>query len=246
MRCLLVPAILAVMACATSARADDDKPAIAPLPSDVGELIARPHTIAELEMGIIALPTAPIGNGQRGLATPLGLKGDATLLTGIHLLYRGGREWAIGAGVLLGPSPTNDDQYGGLGALRRTHSRSYMFIGTEGRDVPLHLKWIEGWVGLSAGGIIIADRFVTKSGEDVAAILGTKQVTIGTEGFSLGVQAGADWLFTERWVVGFALRANRWLLPQSPQCTPIGDCATLTGTVESFEMGLRIGYRIPL
>ena len=35
-------------------------------------------------------------------------------------------------------------------------------------------------------------------------------------------------------------------LPQEPQCSPIGDCATLTGAVQAIEFGLKIGYRLPL
>jgi hypothetical protein len=232
---------LSVLFVASAARAED-----------VNEmnLIDRPHTIAELEAGVIALPTAPISKATRGGDTPLlkGVfgKGDATLQTGIHLLYRGGRDWALGAGALFAPSPTSDSNAGGLGILPRTHSRSYLWLGTEGRYVPLHLRAIEGWVGLTAGGIIVADRFTTDVGDRVPAILGTKEVTVRTEGFSLGVQVGFSWMFLERWVAGAAFRADRWILPNSPQCTPIGDCATLTGTVAAFEAGLTIGYRIPL
>ncbi len=212
-------------------------------------LIDRPHTIAELELGFIALPTAPISNNQKGGKVPfLGTvsKGDATLQTGIHLLYRGHRDWALGAGALFAPSPTSDSNAGGLGPLPRTHSRSYLYLGGEGRYVPLHLKWLEGWVGLTMGGVVIADRFVTDIGDPVPPILGTKQVTVRTEGFALGVQGGISWMFAERWVAGAAFRADRWILPDSPQCTPIGDCATLTGAVEAYEAGLTIGYRIPL
>ena len=212
-------------------------------------LIDRPHTIAEAELGFIALPTAPISNNQKGGQVPfLGTisKGDATLQTGVHLLFRGGREWALGAGALFAPSPTSDHNAGGLGPLPRTHSRSYLSLGGEGRYVPLHLPWLEGWVGLTMGAIVVADRFTTDVGDPVPTILGTKQVTVRTEGFALGVQAGLSWMFAERFVAGLALRADRWVLPDSPRCTPIGDCATLTGSVEAFEAGLTIGYRIPL
>ena len=60
------------------------------------------------------------------------------------------------------------------------------------------------------------------------------------------MQAGGSYIITDRWVAGLALRIDRWLLPNSPQCSPIGDCATLTGTVAAFETGLTIGYRLPL
>jgi hypothetical protein len=146
---------------------------------------------------------------------------------------------------MFAPKPTSDSN-AGLGPVPRTFSRSYLILGGEGRYVPLHLPWAEGWVGISAGGVVIADRFTTDAGDRVPSILGTKDVTVRTEGFALGVQAGASWMFAERWVAGATFSADRWILPNSPQCTPIGDCATLQGTVESFAVGLTIGYRIPL
>ncbi len=213
-------------------------------------LIDRPHTIAELEVGFIALPTAPISNNQKGGKVPfLGTisKGDATLQTGVHILYRGGRQWAIGGGAMFAPSPTSDANAGGLGPTPRTHSRSYLYLGMEARYMPpLNLKWLEAWVGLTGGGVVVADRFTSNAGESVPPILGTKQVTVRTEGFGIGVEGGVSWMFAERWVAGAAFRADRWILPDSPQCTPIGDCATLTGSVTAFEAGLTIGYRIPL
>jgi hypothetical protein len=212
-----------------------------------GGPLDRPHTIAEFEAGIIALPTAPISASQRGGATPFGTigRGDATVQTGAHLLYRGGPDWEIGAGGLFGPRPTFDDQYGGLSGLKRTHSRSYLWLGIEGRYLPFRTRWFETWVGMTVGGIIIADRFSTDV-EPVPAIFGNPEVTIRTEGFAIGVQIGAQWMFAEKWVTGLALRADRWILPSSAGCTPIGDCATLTGSIEAFEVGLRLGYRLPL
>ena len=216
-------------------------------------LINRPHTIAELEAGIIALPNAPISSGQAGGNAPLFQigKGDATIQTGLHLLYRAGGDFAIGAGLSFAPHPTSDPDYGigGLSGLPRTHSRSYLLIGTEARYIPFHTRFFEAWVGLTAGGVVIADRFsttATQIRDKVPTILGVREVTIRTEGFAVGVQAGGSYIITDRWVAGIALRIDRWLLPNSPQCSPIGDCATLTGTVAAVETGLTIGYRLPL
>ena len=214
----------------------------------LGRIIDRPHTIAELEAGIIALPGAPISAGQSGGATPFGTigRGDATLSTGLHVLYRWSRQFAAGAGVLFSPLPTSDPEYGGLRALPRTHARSYFFIGGEGRYIPLHYRWFEGWVGASVGGVVIADRFTTNAGDDVAPILGTKEVTVRTEGFAFGLQLGANYFLSESWVAGATFRGYRWVLPDTPRCSSIGDCATLTGAVEVLELGLTIGYRLPL
>ena len=61
-------------------------------------LLDRPHTVAEAEAGIVALPSAPISPSNRGGSTPLGAvgNGDATVQTGVHILYRATREWAFG------------------------------------------------------------------------------------------------------------------------------------------------------
>lgn len=210
-------------------------------------LMKRKHTLAELELGFIALPNAPISPGQRGGNLPIGTigHGDATAIVGIHFLYRGGSDWEIGAGALFAPIPTSDNTYGGASGLSRTHSRSYLWLGGEARYIPLHLKTLEAWVGFTIGGIIVADRFDTAA-TPVPPILGSSEVTVRTEGGSVGVEAGGDWAFSERLSLGLALRLDHWILPAEPSCTPIGDCSTLTGPVAEIEFGIRLGYRIPL
>jgi hypothetical protein len=231
---------------AGSARADDS-------PHEHPSLLDRSHTVAEVEAGIIALPNAPISQANRGGSTLLGPvgNGDATIQTGLHLLYRADREWAIGAGATLAPRPTSDPNYLGS-SIPRTHSRSYLSLGGEARYFPFRSRWIEGWVGLTAGAIVVADRFSTNNAPTVPSLLGTNTVTVSTEGFALGGQAGVDYLITDSLVVGFVVRADWWLLPtakvfaQENSCDAIGDCPTLTGSVAAFEVGVSLGYRIPL
>jgi hypothetical protein len=68
----------------------------------------------------------------------------------------------------------------------------------------------------------------------------------------VGLEAGLNYLVNDSFVIGLALRADRWILPtakpfsQETSCDPIGDCPTLTGSVAAFELGLTFGYRIPL
>lgn len=242
--CLLVPA---------AAHAQDA--GIGGAKHEHASLLDRPHTVAELEAGIITLPTAPISAANRGGGTPVGAigSGDATIQTGVHLLYRATREWAFGAGVLFAPRPTSDTNYaGGATNLPRTHKRSYLFLGGEFRYFPLRSRWFEAWFGLDAGALIIGDRYSIDNAPQVPSILGTNEVTVSTEGFSVGLQVGADYLVNDNFVIGLALRADRWVLPsekpfaQETSCDPIGDCPTLTGSVAAFELGLTFGYRIPL
>jgi hypothetical protein len=136
--------------------------------------------------------------------------------------------------------------------LRRSHSRSYLFLGGEGRYVPLRLGSFEGWVGLTAGAVIVADRFENNSAPTVPSLLGRNEVTVDTEGFAVGLQAGADYYLADRLTMGLALRADQWFLPaqkpfsQVSSCDTLGDCPTLTGRVTAFEIGLTVGYHIPL
>lgn len=215
----------------------------------LARIINRPHTVAEIEGGIIALPTAPISASQRGGNTPfLGRvgRGDATAQVGMHLLYRPNAEWAFGASALFAPSPTSDNQYGGTTNLPRTHSRSYLFLGPEARYIPVHYKFAEAWVGASVGAVVVADRFTTDAGDQVPPALGTRDVTIRTEGLALGLQAGGSYWLSENWIAGAALRGYDWILPTRPRCSAIGDCSTLQGHALALELGLTIGYRLPL
>jgi hypothetical protein len=248
---LLVTFAAALASPAAGAQESKDTPIKEEHPS----LLDRAHTIAEVEAGILALPTAPISAANAGGGTPFGAigHGDATVQTGVHLLYRPEREWAFGAGVLFAPRPTSDPNYGGASGLQRTHSRSYLFLGGEGRYYPVHSRWFEGWFGVAAGALIIADRFSTDNVPPVPSILGTSTTTVSTEGFSLGFQLGGDYLINDSLVLGLALRADRWLLPAGKafaqgqtSCDTIGDCPTLTGNVAAFEVGIKFGYRIPL
>ena len=223
-------------------------------PHEQASLLDRPHTVLNLEAGIVALPNAAISPSNRGGATPLGSvgSGDATMQTGVHILYRATGDWAIGAGVLFAPRPTTDSNYGGASGLSRTHTRSYLFLGGEARYYPLRSRWFEGWFGVTTGAVVVGDRYVNNSAPQVPSILGNNETTVSTEGFGAGLQLGADYLVTDSWVIGLALRADRWFLPgqkpfsQESSCDPVGDCPTLTGSVAVFEFGITAGYRIPL
>ena len=94
--------------------------------------------------------------------------------------------------------------------------------------------------------MVVADRFTTNAGDAVAPIIGTKEVTVRTEGYAFGLQLGGTYFLSENWIAGLNFRAYEWLLPAAQRCSSIGDCATLSGNVEALELGLTIGYRLPL
>jgi hypothetical protein len=246
------PAPALALVAAAAAVASSSPRALADESTDQ-DLLFRSHTVAEAEAGILVLPTAPISAANRGGSTPLGTvgNGDATMMVGVHVLYRATREWAIGAGATFAPLPTSDPNVG-TGGLSRSHSRSYLTLGGEGRYFPLQTRWLQGWVGANVGGVIVGDRFTTNGGVAVPSLIGDPTVTVSAEGFSLGGEAGLDYIITDRLVVGLAFRADWWLLPtqklfsSSSSCDPIGDCPTLTGSVTAFEASVTFGYRIPL
>lgn len=246
--CMFLSSFLAVTPLVPEKR-PDPKPQAEAAEDALARVIDRPHTIAELEAGIIALPTAPISASQRGGDTPfLGRvgRGDATLNLGIHVLYRWSDSFAVGATGAFAPAPTSDDQYGGDKNLPRSHSRSYLFLGAEGRYIPVHYKFVEAWVGPSIGAVVVADRFTTEAGDKVPSILGTPEVTIRTEGLALGLQGGGSYYLSENWIAGAVLRGYDWILPRRARCSAIGDCSTLQGHVLALELGITIGYRLPL
>ena len=216
-------------------------------------LLDRKHTVAEAEAGIIALPNAPISAANRGGSTPIGSvgNGDATIELGAHILYRADRAWSIGAGAFFAPKPTSDPNFSsGASDLKRTHSRSYFWLGGELRYFPIRSRYVEFWIGATAGTVVVGDRFSTDSAPSVPSLLGTNQITVSTGGFAAGAQTGIDYVINDSLVVGLAARGDYWLLPaeknQLSSCDAIGDCPTLHGGVVAFELGLRLGYRIAL
>jgi hypothetical protein len=244
----------ALLATSGIASADTPLPVESQSTFERSSLLDRPHTVAELEAGVLALPNAPISPANEGGSTPLGKfgKGDATLATGIHFLYRGGRDWGVGASAYFAPFPTEDTNYVANTTITRTHSRSYLSLGPEFRWFPIRFRWIELWLGATAGVIVIGDRFST-DGAGVPSDLGSRQYTVSTTGFSAGGALGGDYMLSDNWVVGLRLRSEFWTLPnivtnpsQDPSCSSIADCPTLGGRVFAFQIGLSIGYRIPL
>jgi len=231
------------------AAAADDKSADPDASTTWLRYIERRHTIALMEAGIIVLPNAPVSQSHAGgnipFLPPVG-QGDATIQLGIHILYRPLRDWAFGANFFFDPRPTADNYNGGSANLSRTHSRSYFFAGTEVRYTPIHARAIELWLGAQAGVVIIADRFTTNAGIPKPEIFGDTEVSLSTEGFFFGGQIGLDWFISDKIVAGIVTRYNHWILPEQPKCSPILDCTTLTGQVDSIDFGFTLGYRISL
>jgi hypothetical protein len=216
-------------------------------PSDV-PVYLRVHTLAELSLGVLALPFAPLSERRRGgsfFIGPIG-RGDATPLLGLNVRVHDGQWFAAGAALQLGISPTSDDQYGGSTGLVRVHSRSYMTLEGEVRLIPFRSGRFEGWFGGAGGVAIISDRFATDAGLQKPTVLGVQTYSLGTQGLLLGLRGGVSWNAFEALAVGLVLKGDMWVLPSEGRCTPIGDCAAVTGINAAFQLALTVGYRIPL
>jgi len=242
---------LSCVACIMHIFAQTEGPEALVVPRGTGlgpNLIDRPHTVALVEAGIMALPSAPISAALRGGQTPFGSfgKGDATMQVGIHVLFRATPEWALGAGIIFGPTPTTAEGLVPGTMMKRSHSRSYYTIGAEVRYYPIRSRWVEAWAGLTAGAVVVADRFATEEGPERPKILGLREASISQEGLTMGAQVGGDWMFAERWVTGVALRSERWILPSERARSSFGDTSTLVGIVEVFQVVVNVGYRMPL
>ncbi len=211
--------------------------------------ITRKHLIAMIEAGIIVLPNAPVSQSTYGGSVPFTQvgSGDATIQLGIHIIYRPFRDWSFGANFLFDPSPTSSAlESPSDPTLSREHTRAYFFAGGEGRFIPLHWRSIEGFIGAQTGVVIVADRFTTNAGIPKPSIFGEREVSLSSEGFYIGAQLGLDWYISDKVVAGLVSRYNHWLLPEQPKCSPIGDCTSLQGNVDSIDFGFTLGYRINL
>ena len=81
---------------------------------------------------------------------------------------------------------------------------------------------------------------------DDVAFVGPRSTTVGTEGLTAGIAGGGEWSFATNLSAGVTLRYMNWFLPGNPGSSPTADVASLSGRVDTFELGLVLGYRIAL
>jgi hypothetical protein len=201
----------------------------------------RPYTMAQLGVGMLTLPTADV-------CLKLGCtKGDVTIEADFWQFYRANRHFAVGAGATVAVKPATEQPSDEAGMIARSHSRSYFLVEGQGRYYWASGLAFEGWVGATAGVVIVSDRYSIEGGEEpAAAILGPRASTIRTEGGTMGAAVGGQWSFAPNWAAGFSLRYARWFLPGTPETTVFLDRATLTSQLTVLNFGLSCTYRIAL
>ena len=243
-RCALLSvtgaALVSIAALAPDARADESasaRRAIAAREMD------RPYTLAEVELGFLALPAAEVC-----IRSPTDCEqGEGSLAVGIHNHYRFG-SFAIGAGIDWATT-LRSDVARGEPSLRREHSRSYFLVEGQFRYYALRLNDWEGWVGATLGGVVVNDSWSVLADRQPYAdtdFVGPRASTLGTEGLSAGIGIGAEWSFRPSWSVGVTLRYANWFFPQNPKPLPLNDPASLSGRVDMVALVIALAYRIAL
>ncbi len=205
----------------------------------------RAHTLAQLGVGLITLPAADVC-----LRPQQCTKGDTSLEVNFWQMYRANRYFAIGAGTSLALNPTVDNPSSDA-AVRRNHTRGYFSVEAQARYYALRMDLIELWMGVTAGGVIISDRYaVAETDSDNSAskpaIIGPRSSTVRTEGVTVGAVLGAQWSIAPNWAVGASFRYARWFVPENAARSVFLDSATLTGQQGVLYMGLLCSYRIVL
>lgn len=209
--------------------------------------LSRPTGIAELGMGWLTLPGAKVCAAR---STGQCNTGDTSFEVDAWQLYRANKRFAFGAGLLLGliptTNPTTDACQNDPDCVQRSHSRSYLTLEGTIRHYPYVGESVELWWGVAGGLAVVSDKFVVSNKNSDLALVGSRGVTIRTEGVSLGLAGGAVFWLADHWSLGSTFRYGNWFLPKTPAKDPLTDEASLSGRNTMFSLGISIAYRIPL
>ena len=210
--------------------------------STVARQLDKPYTQGEAGIGMLTLPATKVCLTAPNTCT----RGDASAEGYVWMLHRASRRFAIGAGATYAPATSTDTPQKTYSNLSRSHEREYVMADIMGRYYALRSDWLEGWLGMTLGAVVVNDRYTTKTENPSAPIIGPSGVMMRSEGLSMGIAAGLGWTFTTNWSLEASLRSAWWFLPDTRACAPTGDCATLSGNVAVFTLGAGVAYRIAL
>jgi hypothetical protein len=231
------PLLAALLGAALARPARADEPA----PSHLAR-IDRPYTLAQLGVGLLTLPAADVCLRDRPCT-----KGDNSIEVDFWQLYRANRYFAVGAGASVALKPVTDNPPSPDPSIDRSHTRSYFLVEAVIRYYAVRAETFEAWLGVTAGGVIVSDRYSIEGGDmPTAAIIGPRSLTIRTEGGAVGGLIGSSWSFAPNWAVGLSVRYMQWFLPSQPATTVFLDRATLTAEQSALNFGISCSYRIAL
>jgi hypothetical protein len=195
----------------------------------------HPYGTIEFGIGVLALPDARVC-GQAGCD-----RGDVSLEVDAAPLFRASPSFAVGAGMTLALTPTQDVPQGDQ-AFQRDHSRRYFQAEGIGRYYLAHGRTFELWAGLSAGLVVVSDNFKTHSAPLDVALIGGESANIATEGVSVGLATGVTFGVNDALQVGGALRFANWFLPSAHQSISFYEEASLGDRVTMINLALVVAY----
>jgi hypothetical protein len=205
----------------------------------------QPHNSAEGNTGFLFLPGALVC--PQSVSSSSCVRGEYSFAASLQNFYRFG-PWGVGAGLQWAAS-LRSDAANGDASLGRSHSRSYFVVEAFGRYYFLRSKSWDFWAGVSAGLVILNDSWTTNADNkpyEQTSKIGPEANTLGTEGFTAGIGAGAEWSFLHNWSFGPMLHYSNWFLPDKRQMTPTLDVASLAGRLDVIDVAVHITYRISL
>lgn len=203
----------------------------------------RPHTIAEVDVGLLTLPVTSLCTSSVTAC----LTGEASLALGIRNLYRFG-PFAAGVGLHYATS-LKVEPAGGPPEAERQHERAYFVVEGEFRYLPHRSRRLDWWVGATAGVVVVNDSWSTLADREPyseADYIGPRALTLATVGGAAGGMTGVDWYFLDNWTLGTTLRAGGWFMPDTRAQTATGDLASLAGPSLVLQLAVTLSYRIAL
>ena len=196
---------------------------------------SRPYGAIEFGVGVLALPDARVcGDGGCD-------RGDVSLEVDAWPLFRASPNFAVGAGITLALTPTQDVPQRNV-PIPREHSRRYFQAEGIGRYYLVHGQALEWWLGASAGLVVVSDNFRTRSAPPDLTLIGQDSANIATEGLTLGVGTGVTFGVNDVLQIGGTLRLARWILPSSHESIAFGEEASLADRVTMLNLSLVVAY----
>ncbi len=201
----------------------------------------RPHSHVELGVGALTLPSANLCIATQCTDT------DLTLLLALRHVFMFNRRFGLEAGVAWGFRPVTAEA--NLTApdgevVERRHTRNYFMVSGGARYYPITSPGFLLWTGATAGVVVASDRY--GSPDRGESILGPRSTVIRSEGAMGGVALGADWPLRTNWLLGAWTTQMLWHFPGKKSCAQTGECASVGGSLYSFEAGIAVTYRVHL
>jgi len=196
---------------------------------------SRPYGAIEFGVGVLALPDARVC-GEAGCD-----RGDVSVEVDAWPLFRASPNFAVGAGITLALTPTQDVPQRVV-PIAREHSRRYFQAEGIGRYYVVHGQALEWWLGVSTGLVVVSDNFRTRSAPPDLTLIGQDSANIATEGLTLGLGTGVTFGVSDVLQLGGTLRMARWILPSSHESIAFGDEASLADRVTMLNLSLVVAY----